>query len=203
MDICNVSTSNLIQSLDNYHAKRNNGLKAYIIHNGNELEVKTLTLWDRINLFVQKLFGNTTPDTLYGQIQRGYKTIQSVGSELRVQFEKKSLFSTKVQLVRTLKARIINNLAKESFDDVNKAYILAIFLGNQNRLHKVVYDRNGVKLEELANDPKLHKNLQERLKQSLQENNLKDLCNQLNQDYFGGNQVFKERLILPSQSQHE
>jgi hypothetical protein len=198
MNICDVSTSNLIRSLDSYHATRTNGLKAYIIHNGNELEVKTLTLWDRINLFVQKLFGNTTPDTLYGQIQKGYETIQSVGSELKVAFEKKSLFGQKKQLVRTLKARIINNLAEKTFDDVNKAYILAIYLGNQNRLHKVVIDRNGFKLEELANDPKLHEKLQERLKQSLQEDKLEDLCVRLNEEYFGGNQVFKERLILPS-----
>ncbi len=184
--------------MDDYHAKRNNGLKAYIIHNGNEFEVKTLTLWDRINLFVQKLFGNTTPDTLYGQIQKGYETIQSVGSELEVEFEKKSLFGQKKQLVRTLKARIINNLSKKSFDDVNKAYILAIFLGIHSRSHKVVMVSGRYKLEKLANDPKLHENLQTRLKQSLQKDNLEDLCKQLNQDYFGGNQVFKEKLILPS-----
>jgi hypothetical protein len=201
MNICDVSTSNLIRSLDSYHAARENGEKAYIIYNGNELEVKTLTLWDRINLFVQKLFGNTTTDTLYGQIQKGYETIQSVGSELKVQFEKKSLFSTKVQLVKTLKARIINNLAKESFGDVKEAYILALYLGIHSRPHTVVMESrgfSGFKLKELANDPKLHEKLQERLKQSLQEKKLKDLCNQLNQDYFGGNQVFKERSILPS-----
>jgi hypothetical protein len=188
--------------LDDYHAKRNNGLKAYIIHNGNELEVKTLTLWDRINLFVQKLFGNTSPDTLYGQIQKGYETIQSVGSELGVEFEKKSLFGQKKQLVRTLKARIIYNLSKESFDDVNKAYILAIYLGNQYRPHKVVIDSNGFKLEELNNEtnPNLYKNLQERLKESSRGYSLEDLCKQLNQDYFGGNQVFQGNQILSSQS---
>ena len=199
MNICDVSTSNLIRSLDSYHATRTNGLKAYIIHNGNELEVKTLTLWDRINLFVQKLFGNTTPDTLYGQIKAGSDKIGSVVSEIGFRnFDKYSLYDKKSNIVGVLKNFIINRLAKRSFNDINRAYIVAIYLGIRNNPHELKKANLLTWELQKAKNEELFVKQQNSLKKSLGKENLHELCQKMNEEYFGGNQVFKEKLILPS-----
>ena len=202
MNICGVSTSNLIQSLDSYHAARENGEKAYIIANGNELEVKTLTLWDRIYLFVQKLFGNTTPDTLYGQIKAGSDKIGEVVSELKFRnFDKFSLFAKKDIIVSLLKRNIINKLAERSFDDVNKALIVAIYLGIYSKPYDVKIDfiEGFFKLEQ-ATDVNLFIKQKEKLKESLGQDNPQKLFQEMNEEYFGGHQVLKEMQILPPQS---
>lgn len=201
MNICGVSTSNLIQSLDSYHAARNNGEKAYIIYNGYELEVKTLTLWDRISLFVKKLFGNTTPDTLYGQIKAGSDKIGEVVSELKFRnFDKFSLFEKKDIILKVLKGNIFEKLAERSFDDVNKALIVAIYLGIQNKPHTVKFNFNETKFElEKAFDVNLFIKQKDKLKESLGQDNPQKLCQEMNEEYFGGRQVFKEMQILPPQ----
>ncbi|MBM3197275.1 MAG: hypothetical protein FJZ61_04775 [Chlamydiae bacterium] len=205
MYICGVSTSNLIQSLDSYHAAREKGEKAYIIHNGCELEVKTLTLWDRINVFFQKLFGKAKPDSLFEQIRAGSNTIKGVVSIIGInRFDIFDLYEKKRSIMPVIRHHILENLVKTGFSDLNEAYTVAIYLGIQRRPHKVIKSPSGYSyILEKVGDENLFITQQRKLKESLGIDSLENkkcamLCENMNQDYFGGNRLFKQQQILPS-----
>jgi hypothetical protein len=180
------------EALTIYASDRFNGKNSYILLKGNRFESRTLSIWDKIDLFVQKLFNLDSPDTLLGQIRAGFAKLKSLASIVDIPLEKTNLSEKAPKISGALYLHQQQNLKNKTFNSEHGAKVAAIFLTSIG--HNVEVEQSGEVF--LLKDSLV--NLASKYKIELHEDkkDVSTIAVNLNKMHFGGDKVISGNTIL-------
>lgn len=166
--------------------------KTYIIIKNGSFEARTLSFWEKIDLFVQKLFNIETPDNLLGQIRGGFAKLKFLAQELGIVIDKNNLCDKAPEITGKLYAQNKKSLTDQKFTTEHGAKVAAIFLSAEGHSLKVVKDGRSFRL---AVSPT---NLasQYKLELHLAKVNVAEIAKELDSKFFGGEKVVTGSTIL-------
>ncbi|NBU62711.1 MAG: hypothetical protein EBS28_02815 [Chlamydiae bacterium] len=180
------------RALNSYACDRFTGKKSYILLIGDRFVARTLSIWDKIDLFVQKLFNLDSPDTLLGQIRAGFSKLKSLASIVHIPLEKTNLSEKAPEISGALYLHQQQNLKNKTFKSEHGAKVAAIFLTSIGLNVEVEQSGNNFSLKDSRD------NLSSKYKIELHKDKIDVLtiAEKLNDKHFGGDKVISGNTIL-------
>jgi len=180
------------RALNSYACDRFTGKKSYILLIGDRFEARTLSIWDKIDLFVQKLFNLDSPDTLLGQIRAGFSKLKFLASKVDIPLEKTNLSEKAPEISGALYLHQQKNLKNKTFNSEHGAKVAAIFLTSIGLNVKV--ERSGEVF--LLKDSLVNLASKYKIELHEDEKDVSTIAENLNKKHFGGDKVISGNTIL-------
>lgn len=193
MQLSMIDYKSSTEALSSYAADRiAHGKKSYILLKGNGFVAKTLTFWEKIDLFVQKLFNLETPDNLLGKIRDGFAKLKSLVLQFGINIEKNNLCEKAVEISEKLYDQQQKNLKDQIFATEHGAKVAAIFLTSKGFNLQIAKDGEKFRLIDS------YTNLASKYKLELHAANVNvsAIAEHLDNKFFGGERVISGTNIV-------